>query len=31
MVNLIEVDGVREHVGVFLVERTRERYTTADY
>ena len=30
MVNLIEADEVRERVGVFLVEKPRERYTTAD-
>ena len=30
-VHLIEVDEVREHVGVFLVEKPCERYTAADY
>ena len=30
MVNQTEADEVRERVGVFLVEKTRERYTTAD-
>ena len=30
MVNLIEADEVRERVGVFLVEKPGERYTTTD-
>ena len=31
LVTLIEVDEVREHAGVFLVDKTRDRYTAADH